>query len=335
MNIVRAILCVAALIVGLPIEAQADTYNYPCTGTVQIAVPLAPGGANDTFARHYAHWLSKKIDRNVIILNLPNVRGGEAVLHASAAKPDGCTLLLHINGLSALKPMYGIDYVDLDKFDAVSTFASNTALFVVNGNLPVRSLDEFVAFAKQKQEGQRRRVNIAGASGSSLISALLLVKVLREAGVDSEAILFKSEPEAVQQTVAGNDICCVFAMATTSQKFAENGLLRILAIADSRTSPIAPGVPPITTHFPSFEKFDSIAPLSTILIPKGATLALRERLGELTRAYLTEPETVRFFGLQGAVPVASTQEDAHRTLYEQQSMWEKTIYQVGIQKQSP
>jgi tripartite-type tricarboxylate transporter receptor subunit TctC len=123
-------------------------------------------------------------------------------------------------------------------------------------------------------------------------------------------------------------------MATTSQKLAESGFLHIVAIGHSTSSPIAPGVPPITSAYPSFKEFDGVTPLSTIVLPKGVDSATRQYLSELTREYLSEPATVEFFGKQGAVPVPSMPEDAKRTLYEQETLWVDTILRLGIQNQS-
>ena len=145
----------------------AIAQDYPAK-TVRLIVAVAPGGGADILARQLARRFSEHFNQQVVVDNRPGagtVIGSEWVAKSA---PDGYTLILQVNALAANHTLHKkLPYDTLRDFAPVVLVAATPNVLVVHPSLPVKNVQEFVAFAKAR----RNQVNYAstglGAAGGT------------------------------------------------------------------------------------------------------------------------------------------------------------------------
>src|SRR6201999_2789861 len=129
--------------------AQAQTYP---ARPIRLVVPFTPGGGTDIIARALGQHFSATFGQNVIV---DNRAGGNTVIGSeivARARPDGYTLLVQINTLTALPAMVkdGQGTISLAQFSPVSLVAALPHVLVVHRSVPAASIKELVALAKSQ-----------------------------------------------------------------------------------------------------------------------------------------------------------------------------------------
>ena len=137
----------AALVLGLTASAVAQDYpNKP----IRLIIPFPPGGSNDVVGRMVALQLGERLGRQVVVDNRGGAGGIIGTEAAAKSAPDGYTLLI-ISIAHAVSPwLYKLQYDPIKSFVPVSILASGPNVLVVNPSLPVHSVPELIALAKQK-----------------------------------------------------------------------------------------------------------------------------------------------------------------------------------------
>ncbi|HEX7198900.1 MAG TPA: tripartite tricarboxylate transporter substrate-binding protein, partial [Dongiaceae bacterium] len=135
----------ALLALSAPVAAQ----DYP-TKPIRLIIPFPPGGSNDVVGRMIALQLGERLGRQVIVDNRGGAGGIIGTEAASKAAPDGYTLLI-ISIAHAVSPwLYKLQYDPIKSFVPVSILASGPNVLVVHPSLPVHSVTELIALAKEK-----------------------------------------------------------------------------------------------------------------------------------------------------------------------------------------
>ena len=235
---------IAALLLALALPGQAQ---FP-TRAVRIVVTIPPGGAPDIAARVLAERLTPTLGQPVIVENKPGANGNLAAELVARSAPDGYTLLLGADSLFAINPhLYSRIPVDVLKDLApVSTVASNLFVLSINPALPVRTLPEFVEYAKKANPP------LSYASGGNGSQHHLMMEQFRQrAGIELLHVPYKGGAPATAAAVAG-DVAAVFA-GTSSAPQHKAGRLRALAVTSAKRSDAFPEVPAIAEFYPGFE----------------------------------------------------------------------------------
>src|SRR5205085_2635963 len=139
-----ALLLAQSLFFSAP--AAADYPDRP----VRLIIPFPPGGSNDVVGRLVANQLSEKLGHKVFVDNRGGAGGVLGTEAAAAAPPDGYTLLI-ISIAHAVNPaLYKLSYDPIKSFAPIAILATGPNVLVVNPQLPVKSVAELLALAKEK-----------------------------------------------------------------------------------------------------------------------------------------------------------------------------------------
>src|SRR5215470_10654529 len=170
----------------------AASQQYP-NRVIKMIVPFPPGGPIDTMARLIAHQLSTRLGQEVVVENRPGAGSTLGSKAAAAAEPDGYTLLFGSSGSLAVAPaLYPkLNFDPLKSFAPVASVSLLPHVFVVGPSLPVKSVQEFVAYAKANPG----KLNYGAGIGTPphLLSTLLKVK----AGIDVAYIPYKGSAASI------------------------------------------------------------------------------------------------------------------------------------------
>ncbi len=207
--------------------------------TIRLVCPTTPGSSPDTLARLMARQLELQLGQAVVVVNQPGAGTTRATAAVAAAPPDGYTLLLTFSptfSLSVLRYKSAL-YRTRESFTPVGSFASITPFLVVYAGMPVRTLADYVALAKQTP--QRLEFATSGAAGMPL---LLGETFAQAAGIDLLFVPYGSEAESRQDIVSGRVSTAVFWAPVTMQLL-QAGKIRPLAYAGTVRHPDLPDVP--------------------------------------------------------------------------------------------
>jgi tripartite-type tricarboxylate transporter receptor subunit TctC len=143
--LVLAIACVVAAGFGTtPAQAQ----QYP-DRPIRLIIPLVAGSPITALARVVAQPLSARLGQQVIIENRPGAGTSIGVKAAAAAPPDGYNLLMYGQNIAYLQQLYpDLGFDPVKAFVPVAPLADYFHVFVISPTLPVKNLEEFVAYAK-------------------------------------------------------------------------------------------------------------------------------------------------------------------------------------------
>jgi tripartite-type tricarboxylate transporter receptor subunit TctC len=221
--------------------------DYP-TRPVHIVVPVAPGGANDVTGRLIGQWLTEHLGQQFVVENRPGAGsnlGTEAVVRASA---DGYMLL--IAGSSAAINATLFETLNFNFIRDTAPIASIVLvpqLMQVNPSLPVRSVPEFIAYAKANPG------KVAMGSGGNGSPAHVIGEYFRlMTGTDLTHVPYRGAAPAVAGLIGG-EVQVAFTEMATSLGHVRAGTLRALAVTTATRSEVLPDVPTLSEFIPGFE----------------------------------------------------------------------------------
>ena len=311
----------AGLLLALTTTAAAQ--EYP-TKPVRLIIPFAPGGLNDTGGRVIATQLSARLGKQVVVENRTGaggVVGTELVAHAPK---DGYTLLI-VSLVNTFNPwIYKLSYDPIKSFAPIAFLASSPNVLSVNRELPVTSVKELIALAKEKP-GQLQYAS-AGI-GSFMHMGAELFKLM--AGVDMLHVPFRGGGPALIDVIGGHTKLA-FATAVASAGHARAGRTRALGVGDTKRHPLFPEVPTIAeAGVPGYAAANWIG----IVAPAGTPAPIVEKLYKEISAALDAPEVQKQFSSEGAEIVRMSSAEFGDFMANELAKWGRVIKEAGIKAQ--
>lgn len=277
-----ALCCLAVLCAGLA-HAQ-DFPNRP----IKILIGFAPGGGSDLIARLYAQHLRQELNTPVIVENKAGASELQAVRALIASPPDGYTLWLAAGGALSIGPGIRKDlpYDPLTDLSHVAMVATAPGVFYVNPSLPVRTVGEFITYAK----AHPGTLNFS-SSGVGSGSHLQVEYFMQASGVKMTHVPYKSSPEAAQSVISGA-VQFGLAPAQTATPLANDGRVRAIAVTSPRRLAALPNVPTMpeatTGDLRTMDGFSYYALVGPAKMPP----AVIQRINEAFNKVAAMPEVV-------------------------------------------
>ena len=234
-----------SIMAATPVQAQIGWPEKPVT----LVVPWAPGGSTDILARTLSEHLTKSYGQPFIVENKPGASGNIGSNIVAKAKPDGYTLLV---GSMSTHAMNGALYSNMpfkpvDDFAPIALVAYVTNTMVINANVPVNTVPEFIAYAKS-HPGKLAYAS-AGPGSTNHLSAALFEKA---AGIEMLHVPYKGGAPAVQDTVAGQ-VQVFFSAGTQTLPHVKSGKLKLLAVTEKERSSLLSSTPTVAETLPGYE----------------------------------------------------------------------------------
>ena len=314
----RIVLAAAALAVAGTVGGQ----SFP-SRSVTLTVGFAPGGGTDTAARIIAQKLSGNLGQSVVVDNKAGAGGNLAAQHIAMAAPDGYTIHLTSVGPMSVSPHLVKDLA----FDPKRDIAPITMgvvfpnVMVVHSGVPAKTLDEFVALAKQKP-GQVNYAS-AGVGGAGHLAGELFKE---RAGINMVHVPYKGGGPAMADLLSGR-IDMYIGVPSTVAQHVESGKLRALATTGAKRSSTMPGVPTVAeSGYPGFEATNWYAFVAPGKTPKDV-LDFWNR--ELTKV-LSDPQVRAELAKHGLDPAPGTREELAQYFERESQKWGKVVRDAKI-----
>lgn len=235
------------------------------TKPVTIVVPFAPGGGSDTGARLVAEQLTRKWGQPVVVENRSGAAGQIGADLVAKAKPDGHTLLLGNIGTQAINPaLYTKMPYDPDKaFAPVAMVAELPLAMMVNANLPVKNVKEFIALAKS-QPG-KVSYSSSGAGGGPHLAAEMFKDATNTFILH---VPYRGGGPAIADLLAGH-VQLSFMTVMEASGHLKAGKLKALAVTSDKRVPAFADVPTLSeAAVPGFNSISWIGLLAPAATPK-------------------------------------------------------------------
>jgi tripartite-type tricarboxylate transporter receptor subunit TctC len=276
MRIIAAALAALAAL-ALPAGAQ----DWP-TRPVTMVVPFAAGGPIDVVARLVSPRLSEVLGQQAVIENVGGAGGMVGASRVAKAEPDGYTFLLGNTGTHTYsqflykKPLYDA----VTDFTPAGLLVGNTKVLVVRKDLPVNTLQEFVAYAKANQD--KMQYGSAGVGSATHIACVLLNAKL---GTNITHVPYRGAGPAMQDLVAGRiDFMC--DVVSTALQQIRGQTVRPLALMSETRASVLPDVPTALEQGVAGVDADG---WNGFFFPKGTPEAVVRRLAAATNDALNTP----------------------------------------------
>jgi tripartite-type tricarboxylate transporter receptor subunit TctC len=295
--------------------------DYPAR-TVKIIVPYPAGGITDVLPRIMQEWLTRKWGQPIVVENRPGVAGNigaEAVFKADA---DGYTLLVTApSPLTVNQSLYPKLAFEPSEFVPVSILATiPTGMFVNPNKIAANTLAEFIAYAKANP-GKVTAATQGNGSTSHLTSEWFQMV----AGVKFVQVPYRGSAPALQGLVAG-DVDLMFDNLGVSLKLAEEGKLKLIAVATDKRLPALPDKPAMAELLPGFSSSTWVG----VFLPPKTPQALAERLSRDFAEALKQPDIAQRFRDRACEPVGNTPAQTRAFVQGEAERWKKVIQTAGI-----
>jgi tripartite-type tricarboxylate transporter receptor subunit TctC len=317
--------CLAALIWTAAWSSTAHAQSYP-DRTVQIVVSYPAGSPPDTIARILSAAMQESFKQNVVVENRSGGGGNIGAAAVAKAVPDGYTLLVSANGPVAVnKALYdNMPYDSERDLAAISLLVSAPLVLVVDPSLPIKSLDEFIVFARQNPN----KFSYATTGTGSAVH--LTMELLRtRQNLDVVHVPYRGSADAIND-ITTSRIQGMFAIASGVVAQVKAGRLRAIAVTGKTRLPVLPDVP--STHELGQPELESAAWIG-LLAPAGTPGAIIERVQAETSKALKHPQTVEKLQQQGYEIVANTPAEFKAFIRQETEKWTAVIKQVGAKAQ--
>jgi len=321
----RFALALATVLLATPLLcSQTSAQDYPMR-PVRIIVPFGAGGPADITARLIGNSLQQSFGEPFVVENHTGAGGVIGTLEVAKSAPDGYTLLMMSSTQTTneslvpqrkyelmrdLVPIAPINYSDL--------------VIVVNPQVPVKTLQEFVALAKS----QPGKLNFASAGqGTPYHMAGELLKSL--AGIDVVHVPYRNSGDA-RSGVIGGQVQMMVDAVTTMAPNVEAGQVRALATTGKTRSSVLPDVPTVTEA--GVAGYEATIWLG-LMAPAGTPKPVIDKLNAAVNTIVKRPDVVKLWAEQGALPISMTPEEFDKYLRGDIVKWANVVKQFADKPQ--
>ena len=316
-----ASICLTAVLwVLLSSPCLADTYP---SRPIRIVVPGAAGGVLDVIVRKISDKLVQSLGQPIVIENRPGANGSVGAEAVARAKPDGYTLLFASNSILCINPVLykALPYDAAKDFAPVTLGTVGSPILLVNLDVPVRSLVEFVAYAKARP-GQVT-YGTPGI-GSNQHMAIELLQHLT--GIRMVHVPYKNQPQVMIDLMAGQ-LHAAVEFAAVATPFVQAGKMRAIAIIGPERKPLLPDVPTAADQgFPEFE----ITSWNGYLVPAGTPPEIIARLNRALTAAMRSSDFVAYMTSIGGHVRAGAPDEFAAFIKSEQGRWAKLVKDTGV-----
>jgi len=317
----RKFLQLATCAAALPVAEQATWAQAYPTRSVRIVVPVAPGGLNDVTARLIGQWLSEHLGQQFFIENRPGAGanlGTEAVVRAPA---DGYTLLIAGSTAAINATLFEtLNFNFIRDTAPIASIVRVPQLMQVNPSLPVKTVPEFIAYAKANPG------RIAMGSGGNGSPAHVIGEYFKlTTGTDLTHVPYRGAAPAVTDLLGGQ-IQVAFTELATSLGHIKSGNLRALAVTTATRSEALPDLPTLAESIPGFEASQWIG----LVAPKDTPSNIIEKLNIEINAALGDPRMKARFADLGGMVLPGSPADFGRLIRDETEKWAQVIRAAKI-----
>lgn len=289
--------------------------------TVTIMVGVTPGAATDIEARLYAQRLTENIGRTVIVDYKPGAGSTIATHYVVKSAPDGHTIIVLAPTFTFSNLSYpNLPYDPLKDIAPISLLSQRPSIVIVHPSLPVRSIAEYIAYAK----AHPGKINV-GTAGAGSFAELGWQWFNAITGIKVTIINYKGGAPASAALMSG-EVQIAFSGISQITPFIKSGKVRLIGVTTAERSKSIPDVPTMAEQgAPGFAYEQWIGVGVAAATPQGLIHRLNS---EFVRA-AKSPDILAKLEDDGTLIVASTPEAFRQRIATEAARWRKVAQDTG------
>ncbi len=294
--------------------------EYPIK-PIRFIVPWGPGSGPDVTSRIVGAEMSAALGQPIIIENRAGAGGSVGLAAIAKSAPDGYTIGHGSIGTTISYSVIPNVPYDLKKdFTAIGQLLYGANVLVVRLSLPVKSVQELIAYAKANPD---KLLYASPGNGSSLHLSMEIFKLMT--GTQMQHVPFKDAQQAVAGVIAGQ-VDLQFENTGAIVPHVKSGRVRALAISTAQRSPALPELPTVAeAGVAGFE----VTTWSGFVGPAGLPKEVVAKLNaELNRA-LSLPSVIERFASFGYETAKTTPEQFDALIQKEAARWSSVVKRVG------
>lgn len=294
---------------------------YP-SRAVHITVPYTPGTGADILARVLGPRLSERWNAPVVVENRVGATGNIGTDYVAKAAPDGYTLLFTATSFGTNPALSrNLPFDPVRSFAPVVLAATSSLAVIVNPQLPVKSLREFIDLAR----GQPGKLHYSSpGNGGPQHLAMELLKL--ETGIDVVHVPYKGAGGALADLIGGHVDAMISAVQTVAPHV-QSGKLRMLAVMSSERSGAFPAVPTVKeAGLPELE----VETWYGLLAPASAPAAAIDKLNTDINSLLVDAQVRDVLGKQGLNAAGGSPERLGELVKQELARWTRVVNAARI-----
>ena len=301
-----------------PAAAETDYPNRP----IRLIVPYAPGGVPDTSARLLAQRLQVRVGQSVFVENRPGGNGGVAAGVINTSPADGYTLMVVDTTLLSVGPIFlnDLTYDPKKDFLPIAALAVTPVFLAVNAQMPIKTLDEFVAYVRA-HPGQLNY----GSAGVGSTHQLTMEAMKAALHLDIIHVPYHGTGEAVP-ALLGNHVQALWAAYPSLKGAVERGDIRLLANNGLKRSPLLPELPPLADLIPGFDMVTNIGVYGRAGMPEDIV----HKIAADCSAVVKESDMASQLALFGMEPVGGGPEEFAKINQHEVDTITKVVESAGL-----
>jgi len=299
-------------------SAQAAYPDRP----IKVIIGFPAGGPLDAHMRLLVDKLQSAIGQPIIIDFKSGAGGAVGAQFVAQSPADGYTLLLANTGTMVINPAVYTKspYDTLNDFQPIARTAQQPLALIVNNDVPVQTLKQFIAYAK----AHPGKLNY-GSAGNGGISHLVPEMLKTETGIFMVHIPFKGSAPAFTDLIAGH-VQFMAESVPQAANYAKQGKVRALAVTSAKRNPALPNTPTVLeTGVANLE----VVGFYGVLAPKGTPPEIVNRLSQAFKEALDSAEVQKKMIDQGADPAYMNAEQFTKYLTAEMPRWANAVKQAG------
>jgi len=297
-------------------RAQTDWPAAP----IRMVVPFPPGGSSDALGRLIAEKVGALLKASIFVENKPGGTTQIGTESAANASPDGNTLLLaSASSFTTLPNLRKLSF-SIDSFEIAGGVADYVAVMAVRKTLPIKTVKEFVEYAKQNPG--KLTFGSAGEASAGHVYGMTLA---RDTGIQVLHVPFRGSAAAVNALVAG-EIDFIIDGAVTPMVKADR--VQPLAVLYRKRHPELPHIPTLSEA--GFEISSSRGSGWGLLAPKGTPKPIMAKLSDALHQVLDQQDVRDALARANSIPSWQTPEDYRRGLAADKKMYAELLPAIGI-----
>ncbi|MGB7042801.1 MAG: tripartite tricarboxylate transporter substrate binding protein [Xanthobacteraceae bacterium] len=297
--------------------------DYPSRHITLIA-PWPPAGAIDVLCRELAPGVGNRLGQPIIVENRPGAGSTIGTADGAKGKPDGYTLLMAGAGAMAISPtLYkNLPYDPHKDFTPIALVAKNPFVLVVNPELPIHSVAELIAYAKEHPGALTY-----GSGGVGSPHQLFAEMFKTITGIEMTHVPYKGTAPALTDLIAGH-ISLLFADLPPTLPMVAAGKVRALGETSAVPIPLAPDTPPLREA--GVPGFDATG-WGMVVAPAHTPDPIIAKLYEAFRAVLADEVVRKKMLALGMVPQSSPPPDKLQVFIDtEQARWGQVVKDAGL-----
>ena len=317
-----AIACAAATALAAPpAQAQPHAAGAWPARPVRLVVGYAAGGATDVIARIVAVKLGERLGQPVVVDNRAGANSNVGAEVVAKSPADGYTLYVFTIANTINASLYGrLGYDPQKDFEPIGLIAKIPNILVVNNQLPVKSVADYIRFAKESKDG----ITFASSgSGSSIHLSGEMFKM--QTKLNMLHVPYKGSAPAVTDLLGGQ-VQSMFDNTPSALPHVQVGRLRAIAITSAQRSPLLPDVPTVAeSGFPGFD----VQSWFGLAAPAGTPRPVIDRVNAELVKVLNAPDVRQRFQDLAATPEPGTPEQMRTFTAAEIQRWREVVKASG------